>query len=231
MAAPGVFAPVDDHGELLVDGGLTENLPIDVARAMGADVLIVVDVTYPLQPRRQLDSALSISNQMLAILMRRDADRQKATLTSRDVLIEPALGGMSSTDFSVVERTVDLGEQAALALRSRLAALADSDAAYRLYSERRAAHAAAQPLIEFVRVDAESKPYERTILATMRGLVGRPLDTAQGGRARHGIVRTRTVRIDRLSIDHESPRAPGNRPGSKSAPAANPGAPITFASA
>ena len=83
ISAPGVFAPVETQGRLLVDGGLAENLPIDVARAMHADILIVSDVSFPLQPRAALDSALSISNQMLAILVRKDADRQRATLGLR----------------------------------------------------------------------------------------------------------------------------------------------------
>src|SRR6202142_2746878 len=51
MSAPGVFAPVDYHGHLLVDGGLAENLPINVARDMGADILIVSDVSFPLHAR------------------------------------------------------------------------------------------------------------------------------------------------------------------------------------
>src|SRR5277367_6233992 len=92
MSAPGVFAPAEMQGQLLVDGGLAENLPIDVARAMHADVLIVSDVSFPLQPRTALDSALSITNQMLAILVRKDSDRQRANLGSRDVLIQPDLG-------------------------------------------------------------------------------------------------------------------------------------------
>src|ERR1700684_2600482 len=54
MSAPGVFAPVDYRGRLLVDGGLAENLPINVARAMNADILIVSDVSFPLQARAQL---------------------------------------------------------------------------------------------------------------------------------------------------------------------------------
>ncbi len=47
MSAPGVFAPVESKGRLLVDGGLAENLPINVARAMHADILIVSDVSFP----------------------------------------------------------------------------------------------------------------------------------------------------------------------------------------
>ena len=57
MSVPGVFAPVEYRGQLLVDGGLVDNLPIDVARAMGVDVLIVVDAGFPLQPRKSLDFA------------------------------------------------------------------------------------------------------------------------------------------------------------------------------
>src|SRR3979490_3150126 len=113
MSAAGVFAPVESNGRLLVDGGLAENLPISVARAMHADVLIVSDVSFPLQPRAALDSALSISNQMLAIMLRKDADRQRASLGERDVLIVPNLGSVTSTDFTVPGNVIARGEAAA----------------------------------------------------------------------------------------------------------------------
>src|ERR1700674_935144 len=100
ISAPGVFAPVETQGKVLVDGGLAENLPIDVARDMHADILIVSDVSFPLQSRAALDTALSISNQMLAILVRKDADRQRATLTPSDILVEPDLGSTTATDFT-----------------------------------------------------------------------------------------------------------------------------------
>src|SRR6202023_3082500 len=87
ISAPGVFAPVDYQGRLLVDGGLAENLPINVARAMNGDMLIVSGGSFPLPPRAKPDSALTISNQMLAILVRKDSDRQRKTLTQQDVLI------------------------------------------------------------------------------------------------------------------------------------------------
>jgi len=176
MSAPGVFAPVDLNGRLLVDGGLAENLPIDVARAMGADVLIVVDVTFPLLPREELKSALSISNQMLAILVRKNADRQRATLGPDDVMIEPVLGVTASTEFSAADQTIALGEEAARALSVRLASLGVSDAAYRQYAARRAARERGLPAINFVRVDEQSKRYEKTIMAAMQPVVLNPLD-------------------------------------------------------
>jgi NTE family protein len=176
MSAPGVFAPVDYQGHLLVDGGLAENLPINVARDMGADILIVSDVSFPLQPRDRLDSALSISNQMLAILVRKDSDRQKATLASRDVLIEPALGTTTVTDFTAAASTIAQGEAAAGALASRLAALRVADTAYQGYVARRTIRQPGLPVIKFVRVDPDSKRYEKTILAEMDPLIGKPLD-------------------------------------------------------
>ncbi|HEY2676841.1 MAG TPA: patatin-like phospholipase family protein [Steroidobacteraceae bacterium] len=177
VSAPGLFAPVESQGRLLVDGGLAENLPIEVARQMHPDILIVSDVTYPLQNRAALDSALTISNQMLAILLRKDADRQRATLGSSDVLIEPSLGSTSSTDFTGAISTIAAGENAARRVLWRLEALRVGDAAYGEYLARRAAREPGLPAIKFVRVDAKSKRYEKTILAEMQPLVDKPLDT------------------------------------------------------
>jgi NTE family protein len=176
ISAPGVFAPVETQGRVLVDGGLAENLPIDVARAMHADILIVSDVSFPLQARSALDSALSISNQMLAILVRKDANRQRATLSSSDILIEPVLGPASSTDFTAANSTIAAGENAARVMLARLDPLSVSDTAYQDYLVRRASREPGLPAIKFVRVDEQSKRYEKTIMAEMQPLVGKPLD-------------------------------------------------------
>ena len=80
LSAPGVFSPVDAEGRMLVDGGLSSNLPIDVAREMGVDILIVVDCGFPLLERGKLDSVATVSNQMLAILIRHNTAEQRKTL-------------------------------------------------------------------------------------------------------------------------------------------------------
>src|SRR6185312_8048987 len=182
ISAPGVFAPVESQGRLLVDGGLAENLPIDAARAMHPDVLIVSDVSFPLQPRSALDSALSISNQMLAILVRKDTDRQRATLTGQDVLITPDLGTATATDFTAVNGAITRGEQAARGAAGQLAALGVGACAYRDYLARRAQREPGLPPLRFVRVDPESKRYEKTIMAEMQPLIGKPLDVDQVGK-------------------------------------------------
>jgi NTE family protein len=176
ISTPGVFAPVETQGRLLVDGGLAENLPIDVARQMHADILIVSDVSFPLQTRAALDSALSISNQMLAILVRKDADRQRATLGPSDILIEPKLGSASSTDFTAANSTIVAGANEARAMLARLDPLSVVDSAYRDYLVRRASREPGLPPIQFVRVDEQSRRYEKTIMAEIQPLVGKPLD-------------------------------------------------------
>ena len=80
MSAPGVFAPVEVDGRLLVDGGIVENLPVDVAKAMGVDVVIAVDVGFQPVGRKELTSALAVSNQAVTIMMRRETGRQRALL-------------------------------------------------------------------------------------------------------------------------------------------------------
>src|ERR1700674_4476103 len=138
MSAPGVFAPVELNGRLLVDGGLAENLPINVARAMHADILIVSDVSFPLQPRAALDSALSISNQMLAILVRKDSDRQRTSLSPQDILIEPKLGSATPTDFTAPASIIAGGEAAGRETTAALSVYSVDDSAYREYLARRA---------------------------------------------------------------------------------------------
>jgi NTE family protein len=99
MSVPGAIAPVEIDGKLLVDGGLTRNLPVDVARAMGADVIIAVNLGTPLRQREQITSALSVALQMLNILTEQNVGTSLASLKPTDVLILPELGSYSAGDF------------------------------------------------------------------------------------------------------------------------------------
>jgi NTE family protein len=176
LSAPGVFAPVEREGHLLVDGGISDNVPVDIARAMGVDIVIVVDVGFPLLPRKQLTSATVISNQMLAILIRHNAAAQLATLTPKDILIQPALGNASSFDFGVFAKLIGFGETAALGKSEQLAALAVSDARMQAYLQRRAAPRGPPPVIEFVQADPGSEHYGPEIHTLFKDQIGKPLD-------------------------------------------------------
>lgn len=120
MAIPGVFAPVEWNDRLLIDGGLANNVPVQLARDLGADILIVVDLSGELQGRDGLTSPFSILNQILGITIQRNTAEQLEKLVPDDILIQPDLGGYSSTDFWRASEMIDSGVVAAELSNQRL---------------------------------------------------------------------------------------------------------------
>jgi NTE family protein len=127
MSVPGVFSPVRIDGRMLVDGGLSNNLPVSVVRAMGADVVIAVDISMPLMEEEQLTSVLSVTEQLTNFLTRRNTDQQISTLGPGDILITPELEDVGSADFKGIAAVVPRGYDAALFARSELLVLARPD--------------------------------------------------------------------------------------------------------
>jgi len=126
MSVPGVFSPVDIDGRLLVDGGMSNNLPVSVVRAMCADVVIAVDISSPMLEREQLTSVLSVTEQLTNFLTRRSTDAQIESLGPDDILIVPPLDEYGSADFTRVVEMLERGYQAAGEQRSALARLAQA---------------------------------------------------------------------------------------------------------
>jgi NTE family protein len=176
MSAPGVFAPVQRDGKLLVDGGITENLPVEIARAMNVDVLIVVDVSFPLYASEELTSPIEITNQAFAILIRGRTRQQRALLGPNDIVIEPPLGRFPSADFTRVPQALGAGERGARDQTASLQRLALSPDAYVRYLATRNPRDASLPTIEFVRADPRSMEYDPLVKATMSNLIGQPMD-------------------------------------------------------
>ena len=212
MSAPGVFAPVERDGRLLVDGGLVENLPIDVARSMNVDVLIVVDAGFPLQPRSRLNSLTSVSNQALAILVRRDVERQRTTLTQQDVLLQPALGERSSYDFRAVASAVSEGETAARAAQARLAGFAAAPRpppAAAPAAVGPALASAALPTVQFIATEQGSERYQALFRRTFADQLGKELDPALVARRLAVIYGTGNFEV----LDYHSSQSPQGAQG------------------
>ena len=100
MGVPAVFSPIKIDGRLLVDGGVTNNLPIDVAKGMGADVVIAVDITSPMLPRDEVSNLLAITDQLTRLLVVNNTSAQRLRLRGDDVLIIPELSSVSAVDFN-----------------------------------------------------------------------------------------------------------------------------------
>ncbi|WP_229258160.1 patatin-like phospholipase family protein [Duganella margarita] len=137
LAVPGVFAPVRVNQRLLVDGGLVRNLPVDVAREMGADIIIAVNVGTPLAPEKELVSAVSVAQQMLQILTEQNVQRSLKELRPNDILVQPNLGGIGFLDFGRYDRAMKEGEAAVRAMSEKLVKLALPEAQYAAYEVKR----------------------------------------------------------------------------------------------
>lgn len=120
MAVPGAMAPVEIDGNLLVDGGIANNLPIDEARKLCADVIIAVNISTPPLKRDEITSALSVSLQLINFLGKQTVEQQLKSLTDRDVLISPELGDLSAGNFGRADDAIRIGKEATHAMGDAL---------------------------------------------------------------------------------------------------------------
>jgi NTE family protein len=180
MSVPVALAPVRLDGRILVDGALTDNLPIDVALAMGADVVIVVDLGSPRITEEDLGTLLGVSRRMLDILIEQAEKRSLQLMRPDDILIRPELGEFSSADFSHWTAPIPLGEAAARKVGDQLARLSLPPDEYAALIARR--HAAqrvdSRPIAE-VRLPPLERVNPDAIRSELRTRVGQPPDQAR----------------------------------------------------
>jgi len=179
MSVPGEIAPAEIEGALYVDGGLTDNLPVDVARSMGADIVIAVNLGTPLLKREELGSVFGVTGQMINILTEQNVRASLASLKSTDMLIEPALGEFSAADFDHLPTTVPIGIAAVQPVAARLTPLA---LAPERYAELRLAQTATPPRDDRPIAEIRFRHLERVnpewAAAELDTRVGAPLDQA-----------------------------------------------------
>lgn len=190
MAVPAVFTPVEAEGRLLVDGGVVNNLPVDVARSMGTDVLLVVDVSTDLEELGEgaAASAPSILQRVLTIFTQRNVRQSLAELTDRDLLLRPDLEGIRVSDFSELEAGLTAGEDVARAAAGALRRLSLPEAAWERRERARTANWLPDPTLtpRFLAVDTtETRLAAETV---RRMLPFRSGDTITTGALEEGVV-------------------------------------------
>lgn len=166
MAVPSAFAPVQSEGRLLVDGGLTRNMPVDVVRQVCADVVIAVDIGGPLLKREELSNPLGIAGQMIGILMERNMrESREQVRPGIDVMITPDLGDIGSASFSRGVAGIPAGETATLAAREPLQRLALPETEYAEWRAARASRVARDDSYTNVRIVGATPAVTRSMLA------------------------------------------------------------------
>ena len=127
MAIPGAFKPVKWKGRTLVDGGMLNNLPVDVVREMGADIVIAVDLDQSQHEERDfsLKETLGIGGILDWVVSRPDWKKSKQNREDADIYINPQLAeyGISSFSPGSIDEMIERGRRAALDKLEQLEAL------------------------------------------------------------------------------------------------------------
>jgi NTE family protein len=110
IALPLIFTPVEKDGMLLVDGGLVDNLPTDIAREWGADIIIAVDVTSTLLKEEEIQTFLNVMDQTISLLMQQSVESNRKLA---NLVLRPDLGEFSNNDYGRLLHVIPLGEKEA----------------------------------------------------------------------------------------------------------------------
>jgi NTE family protein len=179
MSIPAALSPLEIDGRLLVDGGIAMNLPVDVARDMGADVVIAVDISSELLGRETLRSVLDVTSQLTNMLTRNGTLQQRAKLTPSDLLLVPTFGEeLTSTEFARMGETIEAGYEAVMQNRSDFEPLALPEDQYDAYlAARRDPRMRDLPVVDFVRLENGGPVADSVVEARLGAIeLGEPLD-------------------------------------------------------
>ncbi|AWG82913.1 TPA: patatin-like phospholipase family protein [Vibrio parahaemolyticus] len=137
MSVPGALPPYKLNGHMLVDGGVVNNMPVDVARAMGADVVIAVDISTDYKTEDDFTGLFTVADQLSNYLVRRSTQQQVETLQEQDVYIRPNVGQMETVEFDKMPWAFQSGYDITREMESKLAGLRLSNAEYQKYIDHK----------------------------------------------------------------------------------------------
>ena len=154
MAVPGAFTPEVIDGRILVDGGLRQNLPVQTVRAMGADVIIAVDLGTTNVTDAQLANPLAVAQQMVNILLDLNVYASREALKPDDVVIKPQVEKFSSGDFARSSELIPIGVKAARDVQERLLVLSLPPKEYTAFRDAQRARSTTGAKVARVEVDS-----------------------------------------------------------------------------
>lgn len=172
MSLPGLFAPLQKGDQRLVDGGIVNNLPVDVVRGMGAEIVIAVALHVPLPERKQQYSLFGVFDRTLDIML---SGTELRSLAAAEVAIIPDLRTLASGDFSRAKEFIAQGYSAAAAkanLLKRFALPEDQWAAYQKARQANRRRDIFEP--DFVITEGLTAPLEKNLTYRLAGALAPP---------------------------------------------------------
>ncbi len=176
MSLPGIFSPVRTDGHIYVDGGLMNNIPVSVAKEMGADLVLGIHLQVaPLKPDATLSSFAVLGASISAMI----AANERRAMKDADMLVVVPLQDYTSMDYGKADAIIKAGYNAAAANADKLAALSVDDATWKEYLRERDARRRQAVTPQFVAVSGAPPDIAHPIADQMSGLAGHPVDTAK----------------------------------------------------
>jgi NTE family protein len=179
LSSPGTLPPVEIGGNLLITGSLLNNLPVDVARKWGADVIIASDIGPYTRSADDLNSVFNIVDQVSHLLQRHNSVASLSELRDSDIVITPAVGPAKETDFSSIEERLSLGSKSVIEISERLAAIRLTEVEYENLAAKRYAKRTLDPRITGIEIRNDSNVDDALILAQLSQPLNAPLDKEQ----------------------------------------------------
>jgi NTE family protein len=177
MSIPGVFAPVTIDGQVYTDGGAVDNLPVDVAKKAGADIVIAVYLDTGPATSSEDTSFLTTAGRTIEIMIKAN---ELQSMREADILLTADLKGFTSSSFNSSAKIIPKGYAAAEKRAALLDALALNDEQWKAYvAARNARIHTTVPVPEFVDAAGAGKPIDRAIEKAMEPIVGKPINPKQ----------------------------------------------------
>ena len=176
MSLPGIFTPVRSGDHIYADGGLLNNIPIDVAKEMGADIVIGIHLeTAPISPTESL-SSFAVLGQSISVMI---AANELRSMEQADLLVTVPLQKYNALDYNAADAIIKAGYDAAASKAKVLSAFSVSEAEWAQYLANRKARQKTTPVPEFVQVTGAVPEIADSIEKELSENVGTPVDTVK----------------------------------------------------
>jgi NTE family protein len=174
MSVPGIFTPVHVGQRVYADGGLVNNLPTDVVRQMGAEIVIAVHLEMAPVDAKSIQSLVSVLEQSVRAVI---SNSEVRGLANSDAVVTVRLGNFGMRDFTKYEPLMQRGYEAAKDKSKLLEAFALDDAKWNEYvSQRDSRKRSTKPVPQFIEVQGTSSDAQKDIQRYLRAFLGKPLD-------------------------------------------------------
>ena len=173
MSLPGIFTPVRAKNAIYADGGLLQNLPVEVAKEMGADLTLAIHLQEAPVPANANLSSFAVLGQSISVMI---SANELVSMEKADLLVTVPVQKWSALSFNDADAIIKAGYDAAAAKSKILLTLAVDDATWKQYLADREARRRANPVPTFVAVEGVDENFSRPIEKQTANLVGKPIN-------------------------------------------------------